>query len=85
VPSSAYFTYNGHTYILEVIDDQAIRVPVRVEYEDGTRAKIAKIVREADGERDEILQDLTGEEWIIYNNQGAIREGQEVDPQHIEW
>src|SRR5262249_39621053 len=48
IPSGAVFERSGRTYIFEVIDTTARLVPVRVELEDGVRAKIFKLVRKSD-------------------------------------
>lgn len=80
VPCSAYFTQGGRTYILQVVDGRAKKLPVRVQYEDGVRAKIAIIEQEANPDQgiEERLTDLTGDEQIIMNQQGEIDDGQEV-------
>jgi hypothetical protein len=80
VPCSAYFTQDGRTYILQVVDGLAKRVRVRVQYEDGIKAKIVIIEQEANPDQgiEERLAELTGDEEIIQHNQGEIRDGQPV-------
>src|SRR5207253_4347884 len=47
VPSSAVFSRGGKTYIMEVQDDVAKLVPVRVQINDGNVAKVIVVVRPA--------------------------------------
>ena len=81
VPAGAVFASGSNSYIFEVRKGRAVRVPVRVQFEDGVQAKIAKIVRAADvkaGVPIETYQDLTDQDEIVRSGQGELADGQPV-------
>jgi HlyD family secretion protein len=81
VPTSAIFASGEHSYIFEVRNRRAVRVPIRVQYEDGVQARIVKIVRSADtksGAPIETYQDLTDRDEIVRSGQGELADGQPV-------
>jgi HlyD family secretion protein len=87
VPSSAVFSKGGKTYILEVRDNVSHPVPVRVQLNDGTLAKIALIVREANPSHGEpeIVKELTGGEVIVLNRQIEVGDGAPVQVTMQPW
>jgi multidrug efflux pump subunit AcrA (membrane-fusion protein) len=82
VPSSAVFSQGGKPYIYEVKDGIAHLVPVEIQVDDGKLAKVSRIVRVGE---EEIKQDLTGDEEIVFSNQGELSEGQAVRTTRVEW
>ena len=81
VPAGAVVASANHSYIFEVRDGRAIRVPVRVQYEDGVQAKIVKVVRSTDpktGRTVEKYEELTDQDEIVRSGQGELADGQPV-------
>ena len=81
VPAGAVFSTDNHSYIFEVRGGRAIRVPVRVQFEDGVQAKIVKIVRSTPagkGPPVEKTEELTDQDQIISSGQGELADGQPV-------
>jgi multidrug resistance efflux pump len=87
LPSGTVFSRGGKTYIWQVKEGKVHLVPVRVQIDDGTLAKVAIVLREANPRLgvQEILQDFTGQEEIVAGNQGQFAEGQPVQPVPTEW
>ena len=87
LPASAIIGSGGKTFIVQVIDGVARRVPVRVQLEDGVQVKVAVVVRDANPEagEEDVLEDLTGEEEIIRSGQGEIAPGQKVKATPVDW
>ena len=88
VPDSAVFPVSGHTYIFEVRGGHAVRIPVRVQFEDGVQAKIVKILNSAapkTGHQVQTYQDLTDHEEIIRSGQGELADGQPVKAIPTDW
>jgi multidrug resistance efflux pump len=87
VPSGAVFSRGGKTYVLVVKDGKARLTPVRVPVDDGRMAKIALITEHTDakGRREELLEDLTGDEEIIASRQAEVSDGQAVEASLSEW
>ncbi len=81
VPAGAVVASANHSYIFEVRDGRAIRVPVRVQYEDGVQAKIVKVLRSIDpktGRTVEKYEELTDRDEIVRSGQGELADGQPV-------
>jgi RND family efflux transporter MFP subunit len=85
IPESAVFQRGGQTCIFEVKDRVARMVPVRVQFEDGVQAKVAKLPRGDAGKADSKLQELTGTEEIVQSGHGEISDGHPVNPALVEW
>jgi hypothetical protein len=87
VPSSAIFSRGGKPYLLEVKDGISKLLPVRVQVNDGTLAKVSVIVRMKDvrGGDQEVLQELGGDEEIIASRQAEVGEGQTVQATLESW
>jgi RND family efflux transporter MFP subunit len=88
VPTSAIFAVGDQSYVFEVQGGHAIRVPVRIQYEDGVQAKIVKIVQSTDaktGKSVEAFQDLTDEDQIVRSGQGELAHGQSVKAVPVDW
>lgn len=87
IPSGAVFSRGGKRYLACVKDGKVELVPVRVQVDDGTLAKVAIIARPANlkvGEV-EVLQDLTGTEEILLTGQGEVSPGQPIRTTPVEW
>jgi hypothetical protein len=81
VPAGAVFASANHSFIFEVRDGHAVRIPVRVQFEDGIQAKIVKILRSTDprtGQPTEKIEELTDQDEIIRSGQGELADGQPV-------
>ena len=81
MPAGAVFAVGNKSYIFEVRDGHAVRVPVRVELEDGVQVKIVKIVRSTDpktGKTIERDEELTDKDEIVRSGQGELADGQPV-------
>ncbi|HEV2972752.1 MAG TPA: efflux RND transporter periplasmic adaptor subunit [Pirellulales bacterium] len=81
VPAGAVFASGDHSYIFEVRDGRAVRVPVRVQFEDGVQAKIVKMIRSTDpktGRPVENYEELTDRDQIVRSGQGELADGQPV-------
>ena len=88
VPVGAVSTSNNRTYIYEVEQGRAVRVPVRVEFENGVQAKIVKLVPRVDPATRltvEVPQELTGLEAIVRSGQGELTDGQAVRAVAVDW
>jgi HlyD family secretion protein len=88
VPAGAVIASANHSYIFEVRDGRAIRVPVRVQYEDGVQAKIVKVVRSTDpktGRPLEKNEELTDRDEIVRSGQGELADGQPVKAVAANW
>ncbi|MBI3407984.1 MAG: efflux RND transporter periplasmic adaptor subunit [Planctomycetes bacterium] len=87
IPSAAVFTHKGKTCILLVRDNVIQRVPVQVQLEDGIRAKVGIILREAlpDSNDDDVVRELTPDDEIVLSGQGELADGQEVRTVAHEW
>ncbi len=88
IPVSALFAFGDQTYVFEVRDGRAYRVPVKVEYQDGVQAKVAVIERVPDprtGKTVDRLADLTEQDEIVRSGQGELAEGQPVKAVTVAW
>jgi HlyD family secretion protein len=88
VPVSTVFEREGKTWIFEVAEGKAHLVEVKVQLEDGVRAKIVKVVRQVNPKTqqpEEVSQELAGQEEILRSGQGEIADGQAVKAVHAEW
>ncbi len=88
VPTSAIFASAEHSYVFEVRDGRAVRIPVRVQFEDGVQAKIVKIVRAIDPKthaQAEKYEDLSDKDEIVRSGQGELADGQPVKAVAVDW
>jgi multidrug resistance efflux pump len=82
IPSEAIYSRGGKQYILEVRAGKTHQVPVRVEINDGTIAKVATVERNGSVE---VLRELTGAEEIVLSRQLEIGDGQPVRTTKVDW
>ncbi|HKD35802.1 MAG TPA: efflux RND transporter periplasmic adaptor subunit, partial [Pirellulales bacterium] len=88
VPSGTVFAPGEQTYVYEVVGGRAVRVPVRVQFDDGVQAKVVKIVRKVDAVTHvsaENFEDLTDKDQIIRSGQGELTDGQPVKAVAVDW
>lgn len=88
LPISAVFSRGGKTYIAEVKKGIAHLVPVVVQAEDGSLAKVVTIARRTNpktGVREPLRKELTGNEEVIASGQGEIADGQAVQATLGDW
>ena len=88
VPSGAVFTPDRDSYICEIREGRAVRVPVRVQLDDGVEANIVKLVRRTDprtGQVEETTQPLTDQDQIVESGQGELADGQPVSAIPVKW
>lgn len=82
IPTTAIYSRGGKQYILEVRDGKTHQVPVRIEINDGTIAKVATVGRTGNME---VLRELTGSEEIVLTRQLEIGDGQPVRTTKVDW
>jgi RND family efflux transporter MFP subunit len=81
VPAGTVFAQGDQTYLYEVTGGHAIKVPVRVQFEDGVQAKIVKTVQSIDPTTHtpiEKFQELSDKDEIVRSGQGELADGQPV-------
>lgn len=83
VPSTVIYNRGGKPYILLVEKGRTKQVPVRVQVNDGTTAKVAILDRGADGR--DVLRELTGAEQIVAGRQLEVGDGESVTPAPTDW
>jgi hypothetical protein len=74
IPSQAVIPRGGRTYLYVVRDEKAHLMPVQVQVDDGTLAKVVRL-----GENGQLLGDLSPNEEIIISNQEELTEGHPVN------
>ncbi|MCE9531532.1 MAG: efflux RND transporter periplasmic adaptor subunit [Planctomycetes bacterium] len=86
LPSSAVYSINGKQYILIVRDGKTVQVPVQVQVDDGTVAKVNMIVT-GDGRSKgrDVVRELTGEEEIVASRQVEIGDNRNVSTTLSDW
>jgi multidrug resistance efflux pump len=82
VPSDAIVREGGTPYLYLVKGGKAVRVQVAVEVDDQKLAKVSVIENVG---REEVRRPLTGDEEIVYSNQGELSDGQAVKTIPIDW
>jgi multidrug resistance efflux pump len=88
LPVGAIYSPGGKRYLVEVIQGKVHVVPVVVQAEDGRLARVAKVTQRVNpktGDRETVLQELTGKEEIVTSGQGELSEGQEVRTNPGQW
>jgi multidrug resistance efflux pump len=78
LPSKTIFGRAGQSYILVVDDGVTRAVPVAVQMNDGTTAKVAVVVPAPNGRQ--VTRELTGKEVIVTTRQLEVGEGRRVTP-----
>jgi hypothetical protein len=78
LPSGAIYGRAGQSYILLVEDGVTRGVPVTVQMDDGTMAKVAMVVPTGGGRQ--VTRELTGKEVIVASRQLEVGEGRRVTP-----
>jgi len=82
VPSGAIIRHGGIPYLIQVTNGQAEQKPIAIEFDDGKLAHVRWLMKEGDKT---LRRELTGEEEIIWSNQGEIEVGQAVQPVLSTW
>jgi multidrug resistance efflux pump len=82
LPSDAIIREGGTPYIYMAKGGKAVRVAVVVEVDDQKLARV-NVIEKVGGE--EVQRPLTGDEEIIYSNQGELSDGQPVKTIPIDW
>ena len=82
IPSCAVFGQGGKSYILEVRAGKTVQVPVTVELNDGKLALVARVPGGGENEQEKYL---TGDEFIVLNQQLEVGDGQPVKATLEEW
>jgi multidrug resistance efflux pump len=88
LPVGAIYSPGGKRYLVEVVQGKVHVVPVVVQAEDGRLARVAKVMQRVNpktGDREMLLQELTGKEEIVTSGQGELSEGQEVRTNPGQW
>jgi multidrug resistance efflux pump len=88
LPVGAVFSRGGKSYIAEVKNGTAHLVPVVIQAEDGSMAKVVTIVQRVNPKtsaRERVRRELTGNEEIIASGQGEIADGQAVLATLSDW
>lgn len=78
LPSRAVFGRSGQSYLLLVEDGVTRSVPVTVQMDDGTLAKVAMVVPAGGGRQ--ATRELTGREVIVVSRQLEVGDGRRVAP-----
>ena len=80
IPSSAVFNRSGMPQILLIENEKAVFRAVRVLVNDGRLARVRLVnrIKEASGATREVLEDLTGNEWVVPSRQAEYADGQTV-------
>lgn len=73
IPSQAVIRHGGRTYLYVVQKSKAHLMPVQVQLDDGSLAKVERL-----GDNGAVLGSLTGSEEVIVSNQEELSEGQPV-------
>jgi RND family efflux transporter MFP subunit len=76
IPATAVYSRRGVTYILQVVDGLARRLPVRIRYDDGKELEVVKVI----GDKEIALD---GTEELIVSNKGEVADGQHVKPHRL--
>lgn len=82
LPATAIYSRSGKPYLLEVVDGVTHQVPIRVQMNDGTVAKVVALKKV--GNR-EVLQELTGSEEVVTSRQLEVGDGQTVKSALTNW
>jgi multidrug efflux pump subunit AcrA (membrane-fusion protein) len=82
LPSSALVHQGGRSFVFLVKDGKAVRVAVDVTLDDGRMAKAA-LLQKIDGQ--EVERELSGQEEVVYSNQGELTDGQAVKTVQSDW
>jgi hypothetical protein len=82
IPSDAIVRPGGTPYIYLVKNGKAALVPVEVQVDDQHLAKVAIITKTSTGV---VKRNLTGEEQVIYSNQGELTDGEAVKAIPQDW
>lgn len=75
LPSNVLVSQGGKSFFYEVKNNTVHLVPVSVQIDDGTLAKVTRLVKVGSKQ---VSQELTGQEEIVLSNQGELSDGQTV-------
>jgi HlyD family secretion protein len=79
VPTQAIIRQGGRPYVYVVRDGKAHMLPVEVQVDDGTLAKVERL-----SEDGQVLGDLSANEEVVVTNQEELTEGQPLNPTPLE-
>ena len=82
IPSSSLVRRSGKTHVYQIIDDQLVEVPVKLQLDDGTTAYVKKLRRH---EGVSVEEDWTGDEWIAWAVAGDLQPGRTVKASLTQW
>jgi multidrug resistance efflux pump len=82
LPSDAIVQQGGESYIYLLKDGKAQKLQVYEQANDGKLAKVALIMKKGN---QELREELTGQEQVIYSNLGDLSSGQAVKPVAVSW
>jgi hypothetical protein len=82
LPSDAIVQQGGESYIYLLKDGKAQKFQVYEQANDGKLAKVALIVKRGN---QQLREELTGQERVIYSNLGDLSSGQTVMPVEVSW
>ena len=79
IPTQSIVRQGGRAYIYVVRDGKAHLIPVQVQVDDGTLAKVELL-----GANGEVIGDLSASEEVVVTNQEELTEGQPLRPTPLE-
>jgi multidrug resistance efflux pump len=82
VPSDALVQQGGEHYLYLYKDGKAQKVLVVLQADDGKLAKVAKILKKGD---QQLLEEPTGNDQVIYSSLSDLSDGQAVTPIPVSW
>jgi HlyD family secretion protein len=83
LPSRAVYGRAGQSYLLVVENNITRQIPISVQMNDGTLAKVAAVLPASGGRQ--VTRELTGNEVIVVSRQLEVGEGARVAPVNEQW
>ncbi|HKI35387.1 MAG TPA: efflux RND transporter periplasmic adaptor subunit [Gemmataceae bacterium] len=82
LPRGAVVSQGGTSYVFVVKNGVVLKMPVEVQADNGEEVKVA-LIEKVRGQ--EVKRELTGDEEIVFTNQGELSNGQAVKTTRVEW
>ncbi len=82
LPRTAVVSQGGTSYVFVVKDGKALKRPVEVQADNGQEVKVV-LIEKVKGQK--VQRELTGNEEIVFSNQGELDSGQAVKTTRVEW
>jgi len=82
LPRPAVVSQGGTSYVFLVKDGRALKMPVAIQADNGEEVKAA-LIEKVQGQK--VERELTGNEEIVFSNQGELSNGQAVKTTHVDW